>query len=293
MQLHENIYRLRTARNMSQGDLAEALEVSRQSVSKWETGAAIPDLDKLIRMSQLFEVTLDDLVSDEEIQPAPPSPILTTVERVHQRKASGVAFGIVFLCLSVLVYWLFSRSDGFLNGFLLALPLSVCGVLCLCLKSRRALWCCWVLFISMAFRLFIGTSVDLLPFWYYFSPLVLAPSSSSIITVLIGLGSNAIAIALGVWTVLSYRELASRRGGKSNTFLIVGWSLTAIPELLDSICSTMRTYYSVRVLDYAAQTLYRYLSFILHWIHFAAIVFMLIVTVGTIRALRSRSSASK
>ena len=64
MQLHENIYRLRTARNMSQGDLADALEVSRQSVSKWETGAAVPELDKLIKMSQLFDVTLDQLVNE-------------------------------------------------------------------------------------------------------------------------------------------------------------------------------------------------------------------------------------
>ena len=38
MNLGETIYRLRTERNMSQGDLAEALEVSRQSISKWETG---------------------------------------------------------------------------------------------------------------------------------------------------------------------------------------------------------------------------------------------------------------
>ena len=48
MKLHEKIYTLRTAKNLSQGDLAEILDVSRQSVSKWETGASIPDLDKLI-----------------------------------------------------------------------------------------------------------------------------------------------------------------------------------------------------------------------------------------------------
>ena len=49
---------------MSQGDLAEKLNVSRQSVSKWETGASTPDLDKLIAMSELFQVTLDELVKD-------------------------------------------------------------------------------------------------------------------------------------------------------------------------------------------------------------------------------------
>ena len=50
MNLGERIYRLRTERNMSQGDLAEALEVSRQSVSKWENNSAVPELDKLVRM---------------------------------------------------------------------------------------------------------------------------------------------------------------------------------------------------------------------------------------------------
>ena len=68
MALHENIYRLRAARNMSQGDLAEALDVSRQSISKWENGTAVPELDRLIKMSQLFGLTLDQLVGDEPPQ---------------------------------------------------------------------------------------------------------------------------------------------------------------------------------------------------------------------------------
>lgn len=69
MSLAENIYHYRTERNMSQLDLADALEVSRQSVSKWETGAAVPELDKLVKMAKLFGVTLDELVSGEA--PAP------------------------------------------------------------------------------------------------------------------------------------------------------------------------------------------------------------------------------
>ena len=65
MSLAENIYRFRTERNMSQLDLANDLEVSRQSVSKWETGTAVPELDKLVRLSKLFDVSLDELVSGE------------------------------------------------------------------------------------------------------------------------------------------------------------------------------------------------------------------------------------
>ena len=65
MNLGENIYRLRTAKNMSQGDLADALEVSRQSVSKWENNSAVPELDKLVKMAELFGVTLDELVTGQ------------------------------------------------------------------------------------------------------------------------------------------------------------------------------------------------------------------------------------
>ena len=68
MTLGENIVRLRTNKNWSQSDLAEALEVSRQSVSKWETDTSIPELDKLLKLSELFGVTLDELVNGEEIE---------------------------------------------------------------------------------------------------------------------------------------------------------------------------------------------------------------------------------
>ena len=67
MTLGENIVRLRTQKNWSQGDLADAMEISRQSVSKWETDASIPDLDKLLKLSELFGVTLDELVRGEEV----------------------------------------------------------------------------------------------------------------------------------------------------------------------------------------------------------------------------------
>lgn len=50
MNLGKSIYNLRTKNNMSQGDLANTLDVSPQSVSKWETNTSIPQLDKLVLM---------------------------------------------------------------------------------------------------------------------------------------------------------------------------------------------------------------------------------------------------
>ena len=66
MTMGERICIQRTAHNLSQSDLAERLGVSRQSVSKWETDASVPDLDKLVKMCDVFEVTLDQLVRGKE-----------------------------------------------------------------------------------------------------------------------------------------------------------------------------------------------------------------------------------
>ena len=66
MDLGGTIYRLRTERNLSQGDLAEALGVSRQSVSKWETGGSVPDLDKLVEAQPALRRLLDELVLDRK-----------------------------------------------------------------------------------------------------------------------------------------------------------------------------------------------------------------------------------
>lgn len=65
MILADKIITLRKRNGWSQEDLAERLQISRQSVSKWESGASIPDLDKIIKMSTLFNVSTDYLLREE------------------------------------------------------------------------------------------------------------------------------------------------------------------------------------------------------------------------------------
>ena len=65
MILSEKIAMLRKKNGWSQEDLAEKLNISRQSVSKWESGASIPDLERIVNMSQIFGVTTDYLLKDE------------------------------------------------------------------------------------------------------------------------------------------------------------------------------------------------------------------------------------
>lgn len=61
MILADKIIELRRKSGMSQEELAEKLNVSRQSVSKWESAASIPDLTRILEMSRLFGVTTDYL----------------------------------------------------------------------------------------------------------------------------------------------------------------------------------------------------------------------------------------
>ena len=62
IQLGQQIKNLRTANHLSQEDLAQKLFVSRQSISKYENGEATPDVEKLIQMAEIFEVSLDFLI---------------------------------------------------------------------------------------------------------------------------------------------------------------------------------------------------------------------------------------
>ncbi len=117
MTLAEKILSLRTERGMSQDDLAEKLEVSRQSVSKWETAQSTPDLDKIIKLADLFGVSVDQLVRDgERPQPPEPSPPQTVyVERRQElsplqklgvvMEASGAALAVIGLMGVPLLIW--------------------------------------------------------------------------------------------------------------------------------------------------------------------------------------------
>ena len=59
---------LRKSNNYTQDDLAEKLGISRQAVSKWETGMTIPDLEVLLKISKIYDITINDIL-EPKIQP--------------------------------------------------------------------------------------------------------------------------------------------------------------------------------------------------------------------------------
>lgn len=145
MKLGENIYRLRTEKNMSQGDLADALDVSRQSVSKWENGSAVPELEKLMKMRQLFGVSLDELAGMEQQEKEAAQPQIIYIEKPVMPKISNHILIGVFLLVGSLFYGMLLNSSvlGSAEALILAIPVAICGAICLRVTYPQ-LWCGWV-----------------------------------------------------------------------------------------------------------------------------------------------------
>lgn len=167
MTLGNRITTLRNTHHMSQGDLAERLNVSRQSVSKWETDTSVPDLDKLIALSEIFEITLDELVkgsqpkenaSQEESGDSPsktvcvaPSPRISDTQRI-------IGFILIAVGLLGLVLGMVLTS----NLLLLTIPLILFGIICLTVKRHAGLIIGWIILIPGFF---------IIPYLFGFTPL--------------------------------------------------------------------------------------------------------------------------
>ncbi len=104
MKLSEKIVNLRKARNMSQEELAENLGVSRQAVSRWEVGSALPDASNILQLSKLFGVSADYLLNDDYKGEAP-API-------KSKSVSSVAGTLVNKIIALCV-----AGFGFLGNF--------------------------------------------------------------------------------------------------------------------------------------------------------------------------------
>ena len=62
MVFNENLIRLRKSKGLSQEELGNELNVARQTISKWELGETTPEMDKLIKLSNNFDISVDELI---------------------------------------------------------------------------------------------------------------------------------------------------------------------------------------------------------------------------------------
>ena len=106
MKLSEKIVNLRKARNISQEELAEQLGVSRQAVSRWEVGSALPDASNILQLSKLFGVSADYLLNDDYKGEAPAPIKSKTVSSI----AGTFVRKTISLCIAAL---------GFIGNFVI------------------------------------------------------------------------------------------------------------------------------------------------------------------------------
>ena len=109
MEFHEKLQELRKQKGLTQEEAAEALYVSRTAVSKWESGRGYPNIDSLKAIAKLFSVTIDDLLSGEEL--------LTIAEEDQRQTATHVrdlVFGLLDLSAAMFLFLPFfgQKTDG-------------------------------------------------------------------------------------------------------------------------------------------------------------------------------------
>lgn len=129
MDFNNKLYELRKQKGFSQEELANRLNVSRQTISKWEVGESTPDMENLVAISELFEISLDELVLDKVPEEADTSAqvvksefysdikenVLTDENRKKAKKGlkiAAIVLGIIVLIdlISFVIYVL-------MNGF--------------------------------------------------------------------------------------------------------------------------------------------------------------------------------
>ncbi len=95
MELKEKLVNLRKKKGLSQAELAEAIKVSRQAISRWEVGSVIPSADNLVWLSKFYEVSMDELmgVATNDTQPEDEEQQIVSKKQVFPKKIA------VFLCV--------------------------------------------------------------------------------------------------------------------------------------------------------------------------------------------------
>lgn len=155
MELHEKLQELRKQKGLTQEELAESLYVSRTAVSKWESGRGYPNIDSLKAIAKFYYVTIDELLSNEELLTIAEEESKQTEKHYHD-----LVFGLLDLSVAIFFFLpLFGqKTEGILEEVSLSfltgvspwlricyltsvVSMTVWGILTLVLQNcRETLW---------------------------------------------------------------------------------------------------------------------------------------------------------
>jgi len=120
LKLVEKLIYLRKEKGLTQLELAEAMEVSRQAVSKWETGGALPSMENLLGLSKLYGVPADYLLDDGEeeigkIESPPPETKEDLESSCKDTKKAAIKWGVIILIVLIILVLAASIEAIFAN----------------------------------------------------------------------------------------------------------------------------------------------------------------------------------
>ena len=280
MNLGETIYRLRTDKQMSQGELAEMLEVSRQSISKWENNSAVPELEKLIRLSEIFEVSLDELVKGEEKVKDVPPEIKTEVVYVKQkgfppRKIAGT----ILFCMAFLVTILLLVAGGGLAGLIFATPFIVCGIICFTCDKNVGLWCTWAAYFLFDIFMSFATGINRANVLH---SLRWTPEMNYMRLAFAWFLVISLAVMI-VITVLRFRKCHEADEKKIKKRLIIAWIVVAVLQGIAMVWPHTGIYSYILSNIISMGMVYRIMSILLGWARIIAIIVAFVYTVQFLR----------
>lgn len=176
MTMADRIQSLRKAKGISQEELADKIGVSRQAVSKWESEQSSPDLEKVILLSDYFEVTTDYLLKG--IEPKPDSAGKgRDLQDARIYSAVGTAFNFIGLAVAVMIWIEEQRAGGVAVGLILFAVGCAVHAVGQCLGENKAaagkwflavnVWILLLMPITCAFNIITGIKGG---HWWTFSP---------------------------------------------------------------------------------------------------------------------------
>ncbi len=239
--LGERIRQYRQKNGISQEEFAMRMGVSRQSVSKWENDMALPELDRLLKMSEIFGISLDMLVkgdlsdipegenetnaySDKTIAeniPLPPKKQIPTGQR---------NWGIGLCIGGAVLFFLLGLLGGWRTGLVVALLFVLPGIYCLTIRSHLGLWIGWTYFVILDYFLLTCTSGS--------RGMLLAAIKNpgifqdlSPIALLISAGINLYLLVMMVCTLVGFRKLVLPRTKKEIVLTVAFFVARYIPKV--------------------------------------------------------------
>ena len=280
MNLGETIYKLRTKKQLSQGDLAEMLEVSRQSISKWENNSAVPELEKLIRLSEIFEVSLDELVKGEGKLDETSAEIKNTVViEKHTGFPPRKIAGTILLCMGFLVTILLIVAGGGLAGLIFASPFLVCGIICFAFKKNVGLWCAWAVYVLFDIYMSYATGINranvlhTLQWTHHMNYMRLAFAWILVISLLAMMAITV--IHLGKSSVVDERKIRKQ--------MLIAWIVVVILQAVAMIWPRTGLFAYILANIFDLDAVYRLIALLLSWTRIIAVTVALVYTVRFLR----------